>query len=43
MTAAEPEEANENHKVFIEKVEDEYFVRLEHDMTKSHYISFVDL
>lgn len=41
MTSAEPEEANENHKVFIEKVEDEYFVRLEHDMTKSHYISFV--
>lgn len=41
MTSAEPEEANENHKVFIEKVEDEYFVRIEHDMTKNHYISFV--
>lgn len=41
MTSAEPEEANENHKVFIEKVEDEYFVRIEHDMTKNHYISFI--
>ena len=27
--------------MFIEKVEDEYFVRLEHDMTKNHYISFI--
>ncbi|MGN0159993.1 MAG: helix-turn-helix domain-containing protein [Lachnospiraceae bacterium] len=41
MTVAEPEETDENHKIFIEKVEDEYYVRIEHDMTKSHYISFV--
>ena len=31
----------ENHKIFIEKVEDEYYVQIEHDMTKNHYISFV--
>ena len=27
--------------IFIERVEDEYYVRIEHDMTKQHYISFI--
>lgn len=35
------EETDESHMIFIERVEDEYFVRIEHDMTKEHYISFV--
>lgn len=35
------EEADQNHKITIEKVEDEHFVTIEHDMTKQHYISFV--
>ena len=35
------EETDENHMILIERVEDEYFVRIEHDMTKEHYISFV--
>lgn len=35
------EESDENHKIFIEKVEDDYYVRIEHDMTKQHYISFI--
>lgn len=35
------EETDEHHKIFIEGVEDEYYVRLEHEMTKQHYISFV--
>lgn len=41
MTAQEPEETDENHKIFIERVEDEYYVRIEHSMTKKHYISFI--
>lgn len=41
LTASEPEEADENHKIFVERVEDEYYVRIEHDMTKNHYISFI--
>ena len=41
LTPAQPEETDEHHKIFIEGVEDEYFVRIEHDMTKQHYISFV--
>ena len=32
---------DENHMIFIEKVEDEYYIRIEHDMTKEHYISFI--
>ena len=25
----------------MERVEDEYYVRIEHEMTKEHYISFI--
>lgn len=37
----EAEEIDEDHSVSIEKVEDEYFVTVSHDMTKTHYISFI--
>ena len=39
-----PEEASqtdEEHMIFVERVEDEYYVRIDHEMTKSHYISFI--
>ena len=35
------EETDEEHMIFVERIEDEYFVRIEHEMTKSHYISFI--
>lgn len=41
LAPLEAEETDENHKILIEKVEDEYYVRIEHDMTKTHYISFI--
>lgn len=41
LSPCQPEESNEQHKIFIERVEDEYFVQIEHDMTKNHYISFI--
>ena len=41
LTPSEAEKTDENHMIFIEGVEDEYFVRIEHDMTKAHYISFM--
>lgn len=41
LMPCQPEETDEAHKIFIEKVEDEYFIRIEHDMTKKHYISFI--
>ena len=37
----EAEEAEEDHVVSIEDVEDEAFVTIHHPMTKAHYISFV--
>lgn len=41
MMAENPEEADAQHEVSIERVEDEYYVRIDHIMTKSHYISFI--
>lgn len=41
LTRAEAEKSDENHMVFIEGVEDEYYVRIDHEMTKQHYISFI--
>ena len=41
LTPCQAEETDENHKIFIERVEDEYYVCIEHDMTKQHYISFI--
>ena len=37
----EAEQTDEQHMIFIERVEDEYYVRIDHSMTKEHYISFV--
>ncbi len=37
----EAEQTDERHMIFIERVEDEYYVRIDHSMTKEHYISFV--
>ena len=34
-------EADEEHKLNIEKIEDEYYITFSHPMTKEHYISFV--
>lgn len=36
---AEP--ANADHKLRIERLEDEYYIQVEHEMTKEHYISFI--
>lgn len=37
--AAEP--ADDAHQICVEKSEDEYYVRIDHSMTKTHYISFI--
>lgn len=41
LMPCEVEMADENHKISIERVEDEYYVQIKHDMTKEHYISFI--
>ena len=37
----EAEDVDEAHEITIEKVEDEHFITVNHDMTKSHFISFI--
>ena len=41
LKPCEAEPSDESHKIIAEKVEDEYYVRVEHEMTKQHYISFL--
>ena len=41
LKSCQPEEIDEEHKIYLEKIEDEYYVCIEHEMTKRHYISFV--
>jgi len=35
------EETDETHSLKVEKVEDEYYITMQHPMEKNHYISFV--
>ena len=39
----EAEDIDDTHTLSIERVEDEFFVTVHHDMTKTHYISFMAL
>ena len=41
LPALEAEPGDDGHSVSVEKVEDEYFVIINHEMTKTHYISFI--
>ena len=41
LPALEAEETDEKHTINIEPVEDEKFITVKHEMTKSHYISFI--
>ena len=40
LPAMEAEEADEDHGLTVERVEDEHFVTVHHPMTKTHFISF---
>ena len=37
----EAEETDDAHRINVEKVEDEHFITINHDMTKTHFISFL--
>lgn len=41
LTPCEAENPDERHGFTVEKSEDEYFISIEHEMTKSHYISLI--
>lgn len=40
LPALEAEEPNGSHTFKLEKVEDDYYITMNHEMTKNHYISF---
>lgn len=37
----ESEDTDDEHRINIERVEDEYFITVNHPMTKTHFISFI--
>lgn len=41
LPALEAEEADDDHTLSIENVEDEFFITIAHAMTKQHFISFL--
>jgi len=41
LLPCQPEEADEKHRTSIERDADEFFVRIDHEMTKKHYITFI--
>ena len=41
LPSLDAEETDESHSVIIENVEDEKFISVNHEMSKSHYISFI--
>ena len=41
LSPLEAEPTDEQHMIFIERVEDEYWVRIAHEMTRNHYITFM--
>ena len=43
LKAIQPQKANDNERLSVEVVENDYFITSEHPMTKEHYIAFVAL
>ena len=41
LPPVDPEPEDEEHRIHVETVEDEYYVTVDHPMTKDHYISFL--
>ena len=41
LPALEPETEDDDHHLSVEKVEDEYYITIQHEMSKKHYISFI--
>ena len=41
LPVCEAEEPDDDHRLTVETVEDEYFLTVDHPMTKSHFISFI--
>ena len=41
LSPLEPSKADEGHLLKVTEIENDYFVEIDHDMTKEHFISFI--
>ena len=41
LPVQEAETSEEDHEISVEQIENDYYVTLEHPMTKEHYLSFM--
>ena len=41
LSTLEAETPDDRHQIIVECIEDEYYVSVQHEMTKTHYISFI--
>lgn len=41
LAPCEAEEPGDDHAITVERIEDEWYITLDHPMTKDHYISFI--
>ena len=41
LPSLEAEDEDDEHRLTVEQIEDEYYVSVPHEMTKDHYISFI--
>lgn len=41
LTPLKVKTKDQHHSMFVEEVEDDYYITINHEMSKSHYISFV--
>lgn len=41
LVPCEAEEPDEAHAIAVERIEDEWYITLDHPMTKDHHISFI--
>lgn len=41
LLPSEADDVDELHRISIEPVEDEYYIQIDHPMTKNHFISFI--
>jgi len=41
LPVLEAEEAVNEHEIVVEQIQDEYVIKIDHSMTKEHYISFI--
>ncbi|HQD32114.1 MAG TPA: GNAT family N-acetyltransferase, partial [Clostridiales bacterium] len=41
LPALDAETPDDEHRMTVEKIEDEYYAAIDHEMSRKHYISFI--